>query len=189
MSAMPVGFCGCGCSLAQPRLQNLFRSLARPSPSARPAARPRTKFFRAFTHTRHERWHEAEGGCSGCACPACRAWPPRGTLHSAMAGHCCGRGIRAWPCRLLVAPSERPEGGRVAYPPSGPATGPHSQPPDPARSRAYQRSCKGLPAAGVGGAGFSTAMNPPPAKRWPTISHPQKKEARRLLTSGLQKQV
>jgi hypothetical protein len=61
-------------------------------------------------------------------------------------------------------------------PPRVPATGPLRQPPDPALPRTHQRSCKGLPAAGVGRAGFSTETNPPPAKRWPTISHPQKRK-------------
>ena len=112
---------------------------------------------------------------------ACRAWPPRGTLHSAMACHCCGRGIRAWPCRLLGAPPERTEGGRVAFPPPpAPTTGPcnrtASSTARPGLAAYPSKIVQGIAGSGCRASRFSTETNPPPAKRWPTISHPQKRK-------------
>ena len=95
-SARRSGSAGEGPAWHSPRLRNLFRSLARPSPSARPAARPRKKFLRAITHGRRVR--SMVGSLTPIG-PLGLRGPCGAALRFAlcMLRRAAARGTRAWP--------------------------------------------------------------------------------------------
>lgn len=120
------GSAGEGPAWHSPRLRNLFRSLARPSPSARPAARPRQKFFRAFTYGAWDCRFSERLPTAPCMACAARAGP-RSALR--WPAHRWARGTRAWPGEG-GGPHPPPSPGRLSCE-SWPAMAEGSTPPPP----------------------------------------------------------
>lgn len=98
--------------------------------------------------------------------------------------------IRAGPCRLLGAPPERTEGGRVAFPPPRvPTTGPcnrtASSTARPGLAASPSKIVQGIAGSGCRASRVFNRNEPTAGKKVAHHKPPSKKEARRLVTFGL----